>query len=242
MWDVGSISPIHEEPQATVIEPYVSINNSHGNSMGNTDTPATNTTAILSSTTRNTIAPEAFTTLKGLFVGHTQTVVSIKCVSPGSVLLSGSLDGTAMLWSISTGACLQVFAEHTGPVHGVAVVDQVTILTASGDGNVKAWDALSGEAFRTYEGQNSSPITAVTMGDQSGCFASGAEDGTIGLWIFSAVHDKHHRRMLGVDDDDEIVLFCGCEEDVVEDDDCHNNGVVDEEILNAQGYTRFHSQ
>jgi WD40 repeat protein len=207
MWDIG-------------------IADACGNEMkNNTDTKFGNKTT----STRTT--PFVSNSIARVFTGHKKTVNSVKCVSPGSVLLSGSDDKRAMLWSVSTGACLRIFSGHTGPIHDVAIVDQVTFLTASRDTTIMAWDAFSEDAFRTYESPQTLPITAVSTGDQNGCFVSGAEDGTIGLWIFSAVHDQHDQNnILGIDDGG-LNMTCGWEDDF--------ESVITEEITTAQEYTRI---
>ena len=119
--------------------------------------------------TSSTIAIRTTATPSQVFNGHTATLFSIQCVSPSLVLVSGSEDKTARLWSVSTGACLRTFYGHTGPIYDVAIVDQVTFLTASGDKTIRAWDVVSGDAFRTHE-NSSAAVTAVVNGDQSGCF------------------------------------------------------------------------
>ena len=155
------------------------------------------------------------------FVGHKRTVFSIKCVSPGSVFLSGSEDRTAKLWSVSTGACLRTFAGHGGPVHDVAVVDQVTLLTASRDRAVRVWDTFSpGVPFRTYDHDNGYPVTAVSIGDQGGCFVSGTEDGSVGLWIFTSVRGGKRRQSDDSDSDDD---------DDDDDDNNNNDGSNDDD-------------
>lgn len=163
----------------------------------------------------NSNPPKVSATPAQIFSGHTKTVFAIQCVCPGAVLLSGSEDKTARLWSVSTGACLRTFVGHRGPVHDVAVVDQVTFLTASRDQTIMAWDALSGESFRTYDNRElaPSPVTAVATGNQSGCFLTGAQDGSVGLWIFSAVHDQHDRDNIREFDDEEFVACGGCQAD-----------------------------
>ncbi len=214
MWDAGinsNTSHFHEAI-GTIAE---------GDDESSSEDHTTATTTTINMTT----IPEQ------VFMGHTATVFSVKCVSPGSVLLSGSEDTTAKLWSVSTGACLKTFFGHTGPIHDVAIVDQVTFLTASMDKTIMAWDAMSGDAFRTYENNTNSqyPVTAVATGDQSGCFLSGDEKGTIGLWIFSAVHDQHDRANL-LDIDDEVMVCGGCEGE---------EEIVNEEIHSAQEYARI---
>ena len=194
----------------------------------NTGTSFDNEAISASASPTTSPMPSVSSSIARIFIGHTKTVNAVKCVSPGSVLLSGSEDKRAMLWSVSTGACLRIFSGHTGSIHDVAIVDQVTFLTASRDTTIMAWDAFSEDAFRTYKNPKSLPITAVSTGDQNGCFVSGAEDGSIGLWIFSAVDGQHDQNnILGIDDGG---LTCGWEDDVES---------VAEEITTAQEYTRF---
>jgi WD40 repeat protein len=45
-----------------------------------------------------------------LFQGHTGAILSIALVDDKTAILSGSRDGTARLWSLSSGQCLRVFS------------------------------------------------------------------------------------------------------------------------------------
>lgn len=160
----------------------------------NTDTKDNDETSISFTPSSEILStPPMSSSFVHAFEGHTKTVNAVKCVSPGSFLLSGSEDKTAILWSVSTGESLKIFEGHTGPIHDVVIVDQVTFLTASRDTTIKVWDADSTKAFRTYK--NPESITAVST-NQNGCFMSGAENGTIGLWIFSSIVNQHDNPIL----------------------------------------------
>jgi WD40 repeat protein len=140
------------------------------------------------------------------FTGHTGAVTSVKCVVPGLVLLSGSEDRTARLWSVETGACLRIFVGHADCVTSVGVVDSVTFLTGSRDTTIKVWDGISASCIRTYTG-HSGTVTSVSTTSQSGTFISASEDLTVKLWVFTAVlpsltsvEDGTLNDVLGVDD------------------------------------------
>eukprot|EP00536_Pseudo-nitzschia_multiseries_P016284 jgi/Psemu1/328188/estExt_fgenesh1_pg.C_10640003 len=132
--------------------------------------------------------------------GHDGAVLAVGCLSPGRVLVSGSEDATARLWSVATGACLRVF-DHNNPNHhrassvavtALEVVDPWTVLTGSRDGTLRVWDALSKSCIRTYDGEHSGAITSVHH--SSGAFCSAGEDGTAKLWVFSAIPNDTAKR------------------------------------------------
>jgi WD40 repeat protein len=119
------------------------------------------------------------------FVGHAGAVLSVVCVS-SLVILTGSEDRTARLWSVESGSCLRIFLGHTDAVSSVAVVDNVTFLTGSKDTTIKVWDGISASCIRTYTG-HTGPVTSVSATLQSGAFISASEDLTVKLWIFTSV-------------------------------------------------------
>mmetsp|Transcript_2653 Transcript_2653/g.7040 ORF Transcript_2653/g.7040 Transcript_2653/m.7040 type:complete len:896 (+) Transcript_2653:950-3637(+) len=146
-------------------------------------------------------------------LGHTRSVLALDCLSPGRVLVSASKDSTARLWSVSTGSCLRVF-EHTNAVTALEVVDPWTVLTGTRDGTLRVWDALSADCIRTFDGEHSGAITSVSIcrnaprrrrwkrnpnanantsrssHHSSGAFCSASMDGTVKLWVFSAIQDE----------------------------------------------------
>ncbi|GIY24898.1 WD repeat-containing protein 86 [Caerostris extrusa] len=79
------------------------------------------------------------------------------------VLVSGSADCTARSWSVDSGLCLKVilqvdisktiFRGHTAPLNCLAYDDQKqTLYTAGGDGLIKSWNLMSGEALKVLRG------------------------------------------------------------------------------------------
>ncbi len=84
--------------------------------------------------------------------GHTNWVTGV--FSPdGQRLVTGSLDTTAMVWDLKTGAVLLTVPAHNGGIWSVAYSpDGRQFLTGGGDGdnNGKLWDANTGTLVQTY--------------------------------------------------------------------------------------------
>lgn len=69
--------------------------------------------------------------------GHKDTILSVALSNLG-VALTGSKDGTAILWDIKSGQKMMTYREHTGPVLTVGFTkDGWFILTGSEDKTAK---------------------------------------------------------------------------------------------------------
>lgn len=124
------------------------------------------------------------------FDGNTSTVTSVAVSPDGMQLLSGSLDGTAILWDVATGARIRVF-NHMAPVRSVAFSPDGKLMATGGDDSfAKLWDAgttapvhllfpNSGAVNSVVFSPDSSNL--LTCQNQTVTFwntASGAENGT----------------------------------------------------------------
>ena len=79
---------------------------------------------------------------------HTAEVFSVCFSSDSTKAITGSADGTAMMWDVETGHCLKTFkVSKSGVVTSACLsVDNKTILTGSSDNIVKLWDVQTGQA------------------------------------------------------------------------------------------------
>lgn len=72
--------------------------------------------------------------------GHTGAVKAADFSPDGKLLLTAAADGTARLWSCSTGACLQVLRGHGRPLSSCEFApNQQQFLTTSQDGTCRIW-------------------------------------------------------------------------------------------------------
>lgn len=113
-------------------------------------------------------------------------ILCVACVDCGKMFVSGSLDRTARLWSVETGACLQIFSGHEAGVSAVTAIDEVTLLTGSFDTSVKVWDALSGVCLRTFTG-HSDVVTGISVAFDETTFVTSSADRSIKLWVLTAL-------------------------------------------------------
>ena len=81
--------------------------------------------------------------------GHSEEVSSVALSGDGSLVLTGALDTTAILWDAKSGKKLAIFSNGTSVVVSVALsVDASRVLTGGGDTAI-LWDAKSTE-IRTF--------------------------------------------------------------------------------------------
>ncbi|ORX94622.1 WD40 repeat-like protein [Basidiobolus meristosporus CBS 931.73] len=57
-----------------------------------------------------------------LFKGHTEPAHSLALSFDGTLLISGSEDGSAMVWDVTSRQMLRSFTQHKGPITNVAVI------------------------------------------------------------------------------------------------------------------------
>merc|ERR1719253_2561384 len=89
---------------------------------------------------------------KRALTGHSHFVQDVKISSDGLFALSGSWDGTLLLWEIHSGKTTRRFVGHTKDVLSVAFsVDNRQIVSASRDKTIKLWNTL-GECKYTISG------------------------------------------------------------------------------------------
>src|SRR5437764_1203831 len=85
--------------------------------------------------------------------GHQGSVLSVAFSHDGSILASGSPDGTARLWDANAGKLLRVLEGHTGGLECIAFSpDGKTLASSSQDSTVRLWDVETGKVRHILEG------------------------------------------------------------------------------------------
>ena len=94
--------------------------------------------------------------------------------------MSGSQDGTLILWDTQTGESLSNLAGHKNPISALTFsTDSKTL--ASGAGNeIRLWDVETGNPISTLNTVET--VTALAFSPDGKILASGSEKGLIQVW------------------------------------------------------------
>ncbi|MCC3419238.1 MAG: serine/threonine protein kinase [Microcoleus sp. PH2017_07_MST_O_A] len=117
--------------------------------------------------------------------GHGGTAPTRGGVGEGSILVSGSRDGTAKLWRVDAqgrGTLLRSMRDNSGDVLCVALSrDGGFLATGSRDGSIYLWDTATGGLLELLTGHGGE-VLSVAFSADAGCLASGSGDRTVKIW------------------------------------------------------------
>lgn len=110
------------------------------------------------------------------FTCHDNTACSVKLLSKGCQILTGSYNGQAALWCVKTGRRIRQFCSYDDDcILSVALSqDERYILTASADKYIQVWNLQTGKPEKTLLGHkiyvNSVDVSADLKYIVSGCY------------------------------------------------------------------------
>lgn len=110
--------------------------------------------------------------------GHTNGVTCLQ-IDEG-ILISGSYDSTARVWSLETGEELRVLRGHQRGIRSLQFDDQ-KLITGSLDGVIKVWNWSTGECLATLRGHSDAVVSVNFDGE---LLASGSADKNIKIFNF----------------------------------------------------------
>ncbi|MGD8462334.1 MAG: BTAD domain-containing putative transcriptional regulator [Anaerolineae bacterium] len=129
------------------------------------------------------------------FEGHTGWVNAAAFSPDGETILSGSGDGTLILWDVTTGEAIRRFEGHTGGVNSLILGPEgQTALSGSDDATLILWDVSTGQALHPFKG-HTGPVNSVALSADGQTALSSSDDTFLILWDVST--GKEMRRFEG---------------------------------------------
>ncbi|ODV83766.1 hypothetical protein CANARDRAFT_202344 [[Candida] arabinofermentans NRRL YB-2248] len=115
-------------------------------------------------------------------VGHTDDVLSVSISNTSRQIVSSSRDKTVKVWN-ALGQCAATLQSHSDWVNAVkfSPSEPTTVLSASSDKKVKAWDTADYKVTADFIG-HTGYVSCITISPDGSLCASGGKDGTIILW------------------------------------------------------------
>ncbi|HEU0299112.1 MAG TPA: TIR domain-containing protein [Longimicrobium sp.] len=108
-------------------------------------------------------SPEQFAVIERRLTGHTEFVVSLAVSRDGSLVVSGSWDGTIRIWDVETGECRAVLDGHTDDVNSVVLTtDDTAVISVSDDRTIRKWDLRTGKELEVWE-EEGQPMLAMAL-------------------------------------------------------------------------------
>ena len=114
--------------------------------------------------------------------GHSSQVTALDWSPDGAMLASCSRDGTARVWSTTTGEIVTAFAGHEEAVSAIAFhPDGTRVATGAEDDTVRLWDVSSGRRLEVMLG-HVAPIHSLGFRKNGAQLVSGSRDNTLRVW------------------------------------------------------------
>jgi cytochrome c len=133
--------------------------------------------------------------------GHGGPVRALAISSDGQTAISGSFDSTAIRWSLTRNAAVQVLRFHADAVNAAVLLGDGRAATAGADGRIAIWTPGNTQPDAVLEG-HTAPIAALAVSPDGATLASASWDQTVRLWPLAGgvprVLDGHTQNVNGV--------------------------------------------
>jgi len=147
------------------------------------------------------VIPLGMTTAFAQLRGHGGPVRALAISSDGQTAITGSFDSTAIRWSLTRNAAVQVLRFHADAVNAVVLLRDGRAATAGADGRIAIWTPGNTQPDAVLEG-HTAPIAALAVSPDGATLASASWDQTVRLWPLAGgvprVLDGHTQNVNGV--------------------------------------------
>ncbi len=133
--------------------------------------------------------------------GHGGPVRTLAIAPDGSTALSGSFDTSAIRWSLTGNAAVEVLRFHDGAVNAVALLRDGRAATSGEDARIALWSPGAAKPAAVLTGHKA-PVVALALSPDGATLASASWDRSARLWPLAGgearVLDGHKDNVNGV--------------------------------------------
>ena len=122
--------------------------------------------------------------------GHTDTITSVGFNFDGSMVLTGSYDGTVRVWKTDTGEYLRTLDGPEDVEWAAWHSKGNAVIAGSKDGTLWMWLAHNGQCLQVFAGHEGAVSCGAFSADGK-VICSGGEDGTMRVWAPKTGACKH---------------------------------------------------
>lgn len=112
--------------------------------------------------------------------GH-QRAISFCCVLDDGRLLTGSYDGTAIIWNTISNEKEMLFEGHAGAITSGCILEGNNFCTASQDKTIRIWDNETGQCINILRGHTDT-VDYVCYIEDDKLISSSCRDHTVRIW------------------------------------------------------------
>jgi cytochrome c len=113
--------------------------------------------------------------------GHGGPIRTLAIAPDGTMALSGSFDSSAIRWSLTGNAAIEVLRFHDGAVNAVALLRDGRAATSGEDARIALWTPGTSKPSVVFTGHKA-PVVALALSPDGAMLASAAWDQTARLW------------------------------------------------------------
>eukprot|EP00045_Choanoeca_perplexa_P006369 m.54205 g.54205 ORF g.54205 m.54205 type:complete len:464 (+) comp13608_c0_seq1:208-1599(+) len=165
LWDLATGAETHRLGTSTVVARHIASATSH---------PAHVSLGYVDGSIRTFDIRQPDTAV-GEMTQHTASITRL--ATHGTQLVSASSDNTCRVWEVDQ--CVRSFTGHNAWVSDLAVTDDGTCVSCSGDGMTLVWDIATGGVLARGKGAGASLCCAAGCDDESVYVVTGAQTGDI---------------------------------------------------------------
>eukprot|EP00957_Ditylum_brightwellii_P051065 3871621-Ditylum_brightwellii.AAC.1 len=114
---------------------------------------------------------------------HRGSVRAVVCNADGTQVVSGSTDGSCIVWDLEKGVRIHALFEPTVFNDVLFHPDESQYLTCGANSKIGYWDAFDGNAIRVIDGGDAE-MTCLDIQPEGEMFVSGSADKLVKIWHY----------------------------------------------------------